>query len=103
MGASGRDLGPGTRGPLLLDCHGYTDHDGGHTTFTDFPLTRVPVRDVDDKKRGWVAMMWWDDGMGWGGWTAMTLVMLAFWALVILGLIAADEFRVRQETLRTHD
>jgi putative membrane protein len=33
--------------------------------------------------------MMWNDGMGWGGWTAMILVMLAFWALVIFGLIAA--------------
>ena len=34
-------------------------------------------------------MMWWNDGMGWGGWTAMIVVMLAFWALVIFGLMAA--------------
>ena len=33
--------------------------------------------------------MWWNDGMGWGGWTAMIVVMLAFWALVIFGLMAA--------------
>ncbi len=33
-------------------------------------------------------MMWWNDGMGWGGWTAMIVVMVAFWALVIFGLMA---------------
>ena len=33
-------------------------------------------------------MMWWNDGMGWGGWTAMILVMLTFWGLVIFGLVA---------------
>lgn len=34
-------------------------------------------------------MMWWDDGMGWGGWAAMVVVMVSFWALVIFGLMAA--------------
>lgn len=33
-------------------------------------------------------MMWWNDGMGWGGWIAMTLVMVSFWALLIFGLMA---------------
>ncbi len=35
-------------------------------------------------------MMWWDDGwgMGWGGWLVMTLVMVAFWALVVFGVVA---------------
>jgi putative membrane protein len=29
-------------------------------------------------------MMWWHDaGWGWGGWVLMTLLMLAFWALVV--------------------
>jgi len=38
--------------------------------------------------------MWWNNnGMNWGamgggGWVVMTLVMLAFWALVIGGLLA---------------
>jgi len=30
-------------------------------------------------------MMGWYDGPGWAGWTMMTLTMLAFWALLILG------------------
>lgn len=77
-------------------------------------------------------MMWWHDGMNWGGWVAMTVMMVAFWAVVIFGLIAvlgrtgersrtpqldpqnilrerfargeidADEYHARQETLRTH-
>lgn len=33
-------------------------------------------------------MMWWDNGMGWGGWIVMTLVMVIFWALVIFGIVA---------------
>ena len=33
-------------------------------------------------------MMWWDDGMGWGGWVAMALVMVAFWSLVIVAIVA---------------
>jgi putative membrane protein len=33
-------------------------------------------------------MMWWNDGLGWGGWLAMTLIMVAFWALVIVAIIA---------------
>ena len=32
--------------------------------------------------------MWWHDGMGWGGWILMTLTMVAFWSLVVCGLIA---------------
>ena len=33
-------------------------------------------------------MMWWNDGMGWGGWILMGLAMVAFWSLVVIGLIA---------------
>ncbi len=33
-------------------------------------------------------MTWWHDGMGWGGWIVMTLTMVAFWSLVVLGVIA---------------
>lgn len=32
--------------------------------------------------------MWWHDGMGWGGWILMTLTMVAFWSLVVYGLLA---------------
>ena len=32
-------------------------------------------------------MMGWG-GWGWGGWLAMSLVMLAVWALVIAGVVA---------------
>jgi putative membrane protein len=31
-------------------------------------------------------MMWW---YGWGGWLAMSLMMVIFWGLVIVGGIAA--------------
>ena len=33
-------------------------------------------------------MMWWSDGLGWGGWIVMTLSMVAFWSLVVFGVIA---------------
>ncbi len=60
-------------------------------------------------------MMWWNDGMGWGGWAAMIVLMVAFWGLVIFGLVAVfgrtgdgkAETRTPvqdpQETLRTHE
>lgn len=41
-------------------------------------------------------MMWWHNGMGWGGWIVMTLTMLAFWSLVVFGVIAI--FRGDRET-----
>lgn len=31
---------------------------------------------------------WYHDGMGWGGWIVMTLAMVAFWALLILAVLA---------------
>lgn len=34
-------------------------------------------------------MMGWYGGGGWGGWLAMSLVMVVFWGLVIFGGIAA--------------
>ncbi len=33
-------------------------------------------------------MMWWNGGIGGGGWVLMTLVVVAFWALVVVGLLA---------------
>lgn len=34
-------------------------------------------------------MMWgYGNGMGWGGWLLMSLIMVAFWALVIFGIVA---------------
>ena len=33
-------------------------------------------------------MDWYDGGIGWGGWVVMTLMMLAFWALLILAGVA---------------
>ena len=33
--------------------------------------------------------MMWYGGSGWGGWLVMSLVMVAFWGLVIFGGIAA--------------
>lgn len=33
-------------------------------------------------------MMWWHNGMGWGGWIVMTLTLVAFWSLVVFVVIA---------------
>lgn len=36
--------------------------------------------------------MWWNDGMGyglgWGGWVLMIVVIVAFWGLVVAGVLA---------------
>lgn len=32
--------------------------------------------------------MMWGTGMGWGGWLFMGLTMVAFWALVVFGVVA---------------
>lgn len=36
--------------------------------------------------------MWWNSGMGygmgWAGWLLMAVVMIAFWALVVVGIFA---------------
>ena len=33
-------------------------------------------------------MGWYDGGAGWGGWVLMTLTMLVFWTLVVVGGVA---------------
>jgi putative membrane protein len=33
-------------------------------------------------------MGWYHDGVGWGGWILMTLVMVAFWGLVVFAGLA---------------
>lgn len=33
-------------------------------------------------------MMWYDHNPGWGGWLLMTFGMVAFWALVIVAVVA---------------
>lgn len=32
--------------------------------------------------------MMWNNGMGGGGWIAMTLLMVGFWALVVVAVVA---------------
>ncbi|MGW0210317.1 SHOCT domain-containing protein [Streptomyces sp. NPDC003233] len=32
-------------------------------------------------------MMWYDGGWGWGGWVVMTVFMVLFWAVLIIGLV----------------
>lgn len=46
-------------------------------------------------------MGWYNNGLGWGGWIAMTLMMVAFWGLVIVAVIAI--FRRTSKTTRAAD
>lgn len=32
--------------------------------------------------------MWWDHGLGWAGWVAMTVGMTGFWILIVLLVVA---------------
>jgi putative membrane protein len=32
--------------------------------------------------------MMWSNGMGWGGWLMMSVVMVAFWVIVVFGIVA---------------
>lgn len=32
--------------------------------------------------------MMWNDGMGWSGWIVMALTAMAFWALVVVAVVA---------------
>ncbi len=32
--------------------------------------------------------MMWGNGMGWGGWLLMSFLMVGFWALVVVGIVA---------------
>ena len=32
--------------------------------------------------------MMWNNGMGWGGWLLMSVTTVAFWALVVFGIVA---------------
>jgi putative membrane protein len=34
-------------------------------------------------------MMWWNDGPGTGGWIVMSLVMVAFWGLLLVAGVLA--------------
>ena len=34
----------------------------------------------------------WNSGWGWGGWILMTLVMVAFWGLVITAVVLAIRY-----------
>ena len=43
-------------------------------------------------------MGWYDGGPGWGGWILMTLMMVAFWALLVFGGIALYRTMRRDDT-----
>jgi putative membrane protein len=32
--------------------------------------------------------MMWSNGMGWGGWLLMSVTTVAFWAVVVFGIVA---------------
>ena len=36
-----------------------------------------------------MAMMWWNDGPGTAGWIVMSLVLVAFWGLLLLAGVVA--------------
>ncbi len=42
-------------------------------------------------------MGWYDGGPGWVGWTVMTVMMLAFWGLVVFGGLALYRSTVAQK------
>lgn len=52
--------------------------------------------------------MMWNDGMGWTGWLLMSLTAIAFWALVVVALVAlfrgarSDPKQVRDEDDAAH-
>ncbi|MDT0468973.1 SHOCT domain-containing protein [Streptomyces gibsoniae] len=41
-----------------------------------------------ERPRAVIGVMWNDVGWGWGGWFAMAVIMVLFWALLIAGVIA---------------
>lgn len=51
-------------------------------------------------------MFGYDNGVGWGGWVLMALVMVAFWTLVVYAVVAlfrGDATSSRSETGRPTD
>ena len=46
-------------------------------------------------------MMWWgSDGWSWGDWLAMSLMMVAFWALVVFAIVALVRSRHEHDGVR---
>lgn len=48
-----------------------------------------------------VTMMGWYEGTGWAGWLGMMLVMVAFWALVVAGIVAVLRWTAAPQDRRT--
>lgn len=48
-------------------------------------------------------MMWWNGNWSWAAWTAMTITMLGFWALVIWGVTALVRGTGGTANGRAHD
>ncbi|MEU0836271.1 SHOCT domain-containing protein [Streptomyces sp. NPDC056231] len=40
-------------------------------------------------------MMWYDGRWGWGGWFFMAVIMVVFWSLVIVGVVALIHYLTR--------
>jgi putative membrane protein len=53
------------------------------------PFTPAAVRRTLHRKGSDVAMMWWNDGPGTGGWLVMSLIMVAFWGLLVVAGVLA--------------
>lgn len=47
--------------------------------------------------------MWWNDhNMGWNDWIAMTFAMVAFWSLLVVGIVAIRrDWTARTSTARS--
>ncbi|MER5360527.1 hypothetical protein [Streptomyces sp. NPDC002785] len=37
-------------------------------------------------------MMWYNGGWGWSGWLLMTVIMVVFWSLLIVGVVALTRY-----------
>ena len=48
-------------------------------------------------------MGWYGGGMGWGGWVFMTVLMIGFWALVVVGVLVAVRALRGESTSRRGD
>ncbi|MEV7238176.1 SHOCT domain-containing protein [Streptomyces sp. NPDC051020] len=40
-------------------------------------------------------MMWYDGRWGWGGWLFMAVIMVVFWSLLIVGVVALIHYLTR--------
>ncbi|MEV1042688.1 MULTISPECIES: hypothetical protein [unclassified Streptomyces] len=50
-----------------------------------------------------IGMMWYDGGWGWSGWFFMTVVMVVFWSLLIVGIVALTHYLTNTHRGRQSD